>query len=69
MGRVALLAVRASELALADAGLLDDPMIKSGRMGVAYGSSAGSTPASGDFGSMLADRALRRASTPTPTSG
>ena len=39
MGRVAQLAVRASELALADAGLLGDPAIGDGRMGVAYGSS------------------------------
>ena len=42
MGRVALLGVRATEIALQDAGLLGDPMIKQGRMGIAYGSSAGS---------------------------
>lgn len=42
MGRVALLATRASELALEDAGLLEDPDIRDGRMGVAYGSSSGS---------------------------
>jgi len=42
MGRVALLGVRASELALRDAGLLGDPSIQDGRMGVAYGSSSGS---------------------------
>ncbi|HJW32226.1 MAG TPA: beta-ketoacyl-ACP synthase [Holophagaceae bacterium] len=42
MGRVALLGVRATELALIDAGLLDDPMLKLGRVGVAYGSSFGS---------------------------
>ena len=42
MGRVALLAVRASELALTDAGLIDDRSIADGRMGVAYGSSSGS---------------------------
>ncbi len=41
MGRVAKLAVRASELALEDAGLLDDPVISSGRTGIAYGSSSG----------------------------
>jgi len=41
MGRVALMATRASELALADAGLLGDPLLTSGRMGVSYGSSAG----------------------------
>jgi 3-oxoacyl-[acyl-carrier-protein] synthase II len=53
MGRVALLATRASELALIDAGLLDDPEIKTGVMGVAYGSSTGSTDAVRDFGMML----------------
>ena len=36
MGRVALLATRASELALIDAGLLDHPLLTSGRMGVYY---------------------------------
>src|SRR5699024_1770657 len=41
MGRVAKLAVRATELALEDAGLLNDPVISSGRTGVAYGSSSG----------------------------
>ncbi len=42
MGRVALLATRASELAVADAGLLGDPVLSSGRTGIAFGSSAGS---------------------------
>ena len=45
MGRVALLAVRATELALADAGLLDDPVLTDGGTGVAYGSTSGSPPA------------------------
>jgi 3-oxoacyl-[acyl-carrier-protein] synthase II len=56
MGRVALMATRASELALADAGLLGDPLVTSGRMGVSYGSSAGSPPALGDFGRMMTER-------------
>ena len=42
MGRVAQLAVAATESALKDAGLADDPCIRDGRMGVAYGSSFGS---------------------------
>lgn len=42
MGRVALLGVRATELALEHAGLLGDPLLKTGRAGVAYGSSFGS---------------------------
>lgn len=45
MGRVSQLAVYATEQALIDAGLLDDPVIGSGRMGVAYGSSFGSPDA------------------------
>lgn len=53
MGRVALMATRASELALADAGLLDDPIVASGAMGIAYGSSAGSPSAIIGFGDML----------------
>ena len=53
MGRVSLLAVRASEMALADAGLLDDPSIGDGRMGIAYGSSSGSLEPVRVFGKML----------------
>ena len=53
MGRVSLMAVRATELALEQAGLLDDPILKSGATGVAYGSSAGTPSAIGDFGNML----------------
>ncbi|MEI7606293.1 MAG: beta-ketoacyl-ACP synthase [Rhodospirillaceae bacterium] len=45
MGPVAKMAVYATERALADAGLLDDPVVKSGRTGVAYGSSFGSPDA------------------------
>ncbi|RJX30787.1 MAG: beta-ketoacyl-ACP synthase [Oxalobacter sp.] len=53
MGRVSLLAVRASEMALIDAGLLDDPDIRNGSMGIAYGSSAGSVEPVRVFGRML----------------
>ena len=53
MGRVSQLAVRASELALADAGFAGDPSIKDGRMGVACGSSVGSTPDIRNFVEML----------------
>ena len=42
MGRVAVMGVRATELALEDAGLIDHPAIQDGRLGVAYGSSSGS---------------------------
>jgi 3-oxoacyl-[acyl-carrier-protein] synthase II len=53
MGRVSQFAVLSSELALADAGLADDPSIQDGRMGVACGSSVGSTPDIRDFIEML----------------
>jgi 3-oxoacyl-[acyl-carrier-protein] synthase II len=59
MGRVALLATRASELALQDAGLLDHPLLTSGRMGVSFGSSAGTPSAIGDFGRMMEERTTR----------
>ncbi|MGE8496642.1 MAG: beta-ketoacyl-ACP synthase [Pseudomonas sp.] len=53
MGRVSKLAVYASERALEDAGLLGDPCISDGRMGVACGSSTGSTDEIKAFGNML----------------
>ncbi|VVP24161.1 beta-ketoacyl-ACP synthase [Pseudomonas silesiensis] len=53
MGRVSRLAVGAAEQALADAGLLGNPLIKDGRMGVACGSSTGSTDEIKAFGNML----------------
>jgi len=59
MGRVALLATRASELALQDAGLLDHPILASGRVGVSFGSSAGTPSAIGDFGRMMEERTTR----------
>jgi len=42
MGKDSLMAVRATELALADAGLLGSPMLSDGSTGVSYGSTAGS---------------------------
>ena len=64
MGRIALMATRATELALLDAGLLVDgqqehPLIKSGNMGVSFGSSAGTPSAIGDFGRMMEDRTTK----------
>jgi 3-oxoacyl-[acyl-carrier-protein] synthase II len=53
MGRVSLLSVRASELALAQAGLIDDPVLRSGRAGVSYGSSVGSPQSIMEFGRLL----------------
>jgi 3-oxoacyl-[acyl-carrier-protein] synthase II len=45
MGRVALLATRATELALIDAGLLGTSVLTDGATGVSYGSTSGSPPA------------------------
>jgi 3-oxoacyl-[acyl-carrier-protein] synthase II len=59
MGRVALMATRASEMALANAGLLEHPLLQSGSMGVSFGSSAGTTSAILDFGRMLDERTTR----------
>lgn len=53
MGRVSRLSVYAAERALAHAGLLEDESIKDGRMGVACGSSTGSTDEIKAFGNML----------------
>ena len=59
MGRIALMATRASELALIDAALLDHPLVKSGQMGISFGSSAGTPSAVGDFGRMMAERSTK----------
>lgn len=53
MGRVAMLATYATELALQEAGLLEDPVLKSGRVGIAYGSSSGGFDGLIDFTKML----------------
>lgn len=42
MGRGAIMAVRATEQALAEAGLLQSPLLTSGRVGISYGSCIGS---------------------------
>ena len=53
MGRIAVMATYATELALIDAGLLNNPCLNSGQMGIAYGSCAGSFDALAEFGNML----------------
>ncbi len=58
MGRVSKMATAATENALRDAGLLNDPVLKSGRAGVSYGSSSGSTDAIADFANMLMSKSL-----------
>jgi 3-oxoacyl-[acyl-carrier-protein] synthase II len=53
MGPVARMAVYASEQALQQAGLIDDPVLKSDRSGVAYGSSFGTPAAVLGFAELL----------------
>ncbi len=59
MGRVSLLATRATELALTQAGLLDDAILTSGETGIAYGSSTGSTGPVSEFATMLTEKHTR----------
>lgn len=65
MGRVALMATRASEIALKDAGLFGDPLVKSGEMGIAYGSSSGTPSNMGDFGRMIVEKTVEGISATT----
>ncbi|EKE83428.1 beta-ketoacyl-ACP synthase [Idiomarina xiamenensis] len=53
MGRESIMSTWATEMALRDAGLFDDPAISDGRCGIAYGSSTGSTAQMVSFGRML----------------
>jgi 3-oxoacyl-[acyl-carrier-protein] synthase II len=53
MGRVAVMAVNAAERALTQAGLVDDPVLKSGRAGVSCGSSFGATEPVQDFAGFM----------------
>lgn len=59
MGRVALMATRATELALEQAGLLNDERIQDGRMGVSFGSSSGTPDAVADFAQMKLNNSTR----------
>lgn len=56
MGKVAQYAVDAAEQALQSAGLLNNPCIQNGNMGVAAGCSIGSTPDILDIGLLLAEQ-------------
>lgn len=53
MGRIGMLATRSAEIAIEEAGLIDDPVLSDGRTGVAFGSSSGSPPALADLGKIL----------------
>jgi 3-oxoacyl-[acyl-carrier-protein] synthase II len=54
MGRVAVMALFAAERALSDAGLAGEPVLRSGRAGIACGSSFGATEPMKDFASFMA---------------
>lgn len=59
MGRVSQMAVYATERALADAGLTGDELLRSGRVGVAYGSSFGSTEPMKAFADLMVNGSMR----------
>lgn len=60
MDSCALMATRATELALEQAGLLNSTIIQDGRMGVSYGSSSGSTEATTEFANMVEENRVGR---------
>lgn len=60
MGRNAQLAVRSAEIALEQAGLLNDPVLTSGRTGVSYGSSSGSSAALIEMAHILVSDTARK---------
>jgi len=59
MGRVSLMATSATEQALQQANLLDSELLTNGDMGIAYGSSTGSTPQVVDFANLLSEKTMR----------
>ncbi len=59
MGRVSLMATTATERALQQANLLDSELLTNGDMGIAYGSSTGSTPQVVDFANLLSNKSMR----------
>lgn len=59
MGRVAVMAVKATMDALADAKLADDPIVKSEACGVAYGSSAGQPSAVAELAHLILTKSCR----------
>lgn len=65
MGPVSIMAAASAEEALAQAGLLGDPVLQSGRTGVAYGSSSGSIDPIADFYSMVATQEVKRITSST----
>ncbi len=64
MGRVAQLATVATEGALRDARLLDDPRLHDGSTGIAYGSTSGSPPAMGVYARQVIGKQTLRSISP-----
>ena len=60
MGPVAEYAVYATEQALKDANLIDNPVLQSGRTGIAYGSSFGSPGPMTEFSELLFNRSIKK---------
>jgi 3-oxoacyl-[acyl-carrier-protein] synthase II len=60
-----MMALFATEEALRQAGLYDDPVVKGGRLGVAYGSCSGGVDANADFYSVLMDREIKNVTSAT----
>ena len=65
MSPVSELALFATDRALADAGLLGSPELKTGRCGVAYGSCSGGVEANLDFASILVSREVKNVTSST----
>ena len=60
MGKVALMATVATEQALTQAGLLNDEVIQSGSMGIAYGSCSGSSSAVADVAAVFYEKSTHK---------
>jgi 3-oxoacyl-[acyl-carrier-protein] synthase II len=65
MSPVSEMALCATNQALGQAGLLGDPVVRGGRLGVAYGSCSGGVAANADFLSVLMNREVRNVTSAT----
>ncbi len=65
MSPVSEMALCATNQALEQAGLLGDPVVRGGRLGVAYGSCSGGVAANADFLSVLMNREVRNVTSST----
>ena len=65
MSPVSILALNATEQALREAGLDGDPIVKGGRLGIAYGSCSGGVEACADFFTVVKDREVKNVTSST----